>query len=256
MNAPGRPTGDPAIAQREGSPANPAVTHAHAAPPPLLQADRLSHRWGSAPPVLDGLSLELAEGVVTGLLGASGSGKSTLARCLAGLLEPVAGVVRWRGSALPARRTRAQRRAIQYVWQEPLAALSPWQSVLASACEPLEGYGLAPAPARAAVATRMLERLGLRSACLRRRPHELSGGQCQRVALARALLAQPQVLLLDEPFSALDTVTTAALLDDLGGLLAEHRLAVLLISHDRAVVHRLADTVHRLEGGRLRAAAA
>jgi len=228
MSAPGHPLSAPGRSQ--------AVLR--------LRAADLSHRWGAQqPPVLDRVGLDLHEGEVVGLLGRSGSGKSTLARCLAGLLQPSSGGLSLNGQALTAARTLAQRRAIQYVWQEPQCALNPYRSALASAASRLER------PQRAA---QMLQRLGLTQADMQRLPHQLSGGQCQRVVLARALLAEPQVLLLDEPFSALDSVTTAALLQDLGAVLAEHRLAVLLVSHDRALVRHLAQRVLVLEQGRLR----
>ena len=237
MSAPGHPLSAPGRSQ--------AVLR--------LRAADLSHRWGAQqPPVLDRVGLDLHEGEVVGLLGRSGSGKSTLARCLAGLLQPGSGGLSLNGQALTAARTLAQRRAIQYVWQEPQCALNPYRSALASAAEPLEGFGLASRLERPQRAAQMLQRLGLTQADMQRLPHQLSGGQCQRVVLARALLAEPQVLLLDEPFSALDSVTTAALLQDLGAVLAEHRLAVLLVSHDRALVRHLAQRVLVLEQGRLR----
>lgn len=213
-------------------------------------------RGGRSAPVLDGVSLHLAAGEVIGLLGPSGCGKSTLARCLAGMLTPTGGTVRLKGTALGAQRNKAQRRAIQYVWQEPQLALSPYRSVLASAAEPLEVFADMPTQEREATAARMLGRLGLPAAALGRRPHQLSGGQCQRVVLARALLAEPEVLLLDEPFSALDTVATVALREDLRRVLAQQRMAVLLVSHDPALVRSLATRVLRLEGGVLQGAAA
>ncbi len=218
-----------------------------------LRAADLSHRWGPRQPlVLDRVGLDLHEGEVVGLLGRSGSGKSTLARCLAGLQQPASGSLSLNGQALTAARTLAQRRAIQYVWQEPQCALSPFRSALASAAEPLEGFGLASRRERPQRAAQMLQRMGLTQADMQRLPHQLSGGQCQRVVLARALLAEPQVLLLDEPFSALDSVTTVALVQDLAVVLAEHRLAVLLVSHDPALVRHLAQRVLVLEQGRLR----
>lgn len=219
-----------------------------------LMVDRLSHRFGHHAPVLDRVSLHLAPGEVLGLVGASGAGKSTLARCIAGLLAPSAGRVALDGRALGPRRTRDQRRAVQYVWQEPQAALDPRWSILRSALEPLEGFGLASGAEATERASAMLGRLGLAVAATQRRPHGLSGGQCQRAVLARALLAQPSVLLLDEPLSALDTVTTAALMRELEALLEGQPLCVLFVSHDRAAVRRLARRTLRLHGGRLEAA--
>ncbi len=235
---------------------------APAAPPaPRLPADglavhALSHRFGRAAAVLEGVSLHLARGEVIGLVGASGAGKSTLARCIAGLLAPAAGRIVLDGKALGLPRTRAQRQAVQYVWQEPQAALDPRWSVLRSAEEPLAGFGLARGAAATERAAAMLGLLGISRAAAGRRPHELSGGQCQRVVLARALLAQPSVLLLDEPFSALDTVTTAALMREFEALLRDRPLAVLFVSHDRAAVRRLAHRTLCLHEGRVRPATA
>jgi ABC-type dipeptide/oligopeptide/nickel transport system ATPase subunit len=222
----------------------------------VLAVEALSHSYGHGAPVLDGVSLHIAAGEVVGLLGRSGCGKSTLARCLAGMQTPTAGTVRLNGKALGARRSRAERRAIQYVWQEPQLALSPYCTVLASAAEPLEVLAEMPVQARESTAARMLEHLGLPGDALGRRPHQLSGGQCQRVVLARALLAEPEVLLLDEPFSALDTVATVALLEDLRRVLAPQHMAVLLVSHHEALARSLATRVMRLEGGALQSVTA
>lgn len=216
-----------------------------------LQVDALSHRFGRRAPVLDGVSLQLPRGEVVGLIGASGTGKSTLARCIAGLLAPSAGQLTLDGRPLGMPRLREQRRAVQYVWQEPQGALDPRWSVLRSAMEPLEGFGLARGREALERASTVLASLGLSTAAVQRRPHELSGGQCQRAVLARALLAQPSVLLLDEPFSALDTVTTAALMRELEALLHDRPMSVLFVSHDRAAVRRLTRRTLRLHEGRL-----
>jgi ABC-type glutathione transport system ATPase component len=222
-----------------------------AAPFQGLEVEALSQRFGRAARVLDGVSLKLPRGKVVGLIGASGTGKSTLARCIAGLLAPAAGRLALDGRPLGMPRTREQRRAVQYVWQEPQAALDPRWSVLRSALEPLEGFGLAHGAEALERASAMLGSLGLSAAAVQRRPHELSGGQCQRAVLARALLARPSVLLLDEPFSALDTVTTAALMRELATWLDDRPMSVLFVSHDQAAVRRLAQRTLRLRQGRL-----
>jgi len=224
---------------------------APSAPTLGLAVDALSHRFDGGAPVLEGVSLRLPPGEVLGLVGPSGTGKSTLARCIAGLLKPSAGQLTLDGSPLGPRRTREQRRAVQYVWQEPQAALNPRWSVLRSALEPLEGFQLAQGAEATQQASAMLGRLGLSGAAIQRRPHELSGGQCQRAVLARALLATPSVLLLDEPFSALDTVTTAALMRELDSLFGDLPMSVLFVSHDRAAVRRLAHRTLRLHQGQL-----
>jgi peptide/nickel transport system ATP-binding protein len=205
---------------------------------------------GGARPVLDGASLSIDAGEVVGLVGTSGGGKSTLARCIAGLLAPDAGSIVLGDEPLGPRRSRSQRRRVQYVWQEPTLALSPWRSALQSVIEPLEGFAIGLPQERAARAAQALAVLGIDAATAARRPQALSGGQNQRVTLARALVAEPEVLLLDEPFSALDLVTTVALIDELAAAWKRRPCAVLLVSHDREACARLATRVLRLDAGR------
>jgi peptide/nickel transport system ATP-binding protein len=218
---------------------------------PRLEALRLTKSYNGSEAVLDGVSVTLVAGEVLGLVGATGAGKSTLARCIAGIERADNGEIRLDGVALATVRTRLQQRRIQYVWQEPHLALSPYRSVLQAVIEPLEGFDLARASDMADRAAQWLGCMGLDSAAMRRRPDGLSGGQCQRVVLARALAAEPDVLLLDEPFSALDTVTTAALMRLLEQSLATRPLAVLFVSHDERAVKRLASRTIRLSAGRM-----
>jgi ABC-type dipeptide/oligopeptide/nickel transport system ATPase subunit len=219
--------------------------------PPKLVVDKLMKSYRGQTPVLDGASLELHAGEVLGLVGASGAGKSTLARCIAGIEQADSGDVRLDGERLGATRTRPQKQRIQYIWQEAHMALSPLRSALQAVVEPLEGFSLAPAQDRAAQAAHWLGRMGLGSATMQRRPDGLSGGQCQRAVIARALAAEPEVLLLDEPFSALDTVTTVALMRLLQSVLSTRPMAVLFVSHDRQAVRRLASRALCLAAGRL-----
>ena len=218
---------------------------------PGLTVEHLTKSYGGDRWVLDGVSLRLAPGEVLGLVGASGAGKSTLARCIAGIEQADSGAVRLHSVLLGAARTRAQKQRIQYVWQEAQMALSPLRTALQAVIEPLEGFNLAPAQQRAARAAEWLGRMGLDSAAMQRRPDGLSGGQCQRVVIARALAAEPEMLLLDEPFSALDTVTTVALMRLLQQTLATSPLAVLFVSHDRQAVLRLASRTVQLVAGRV-----
>ena len=204
------------------------------------------------------LSLSIASGEVLGLVGRSGAGKSTLARCIAAPEMADGGRITLGGTLLPARRTRAQRRRVQYVWQEPMLALSPYRSALRAVMEPLEGFALCTAEQRPGRAAEALRAVGIDAGMAARRPDGVSGGQCQRALLARASVAEPELLLLDEPFSTLDTVITAALLRELPALLGRRgagssgtSCAVLFVSHDRAVVQRLADRVCSLHDGRL-----
>lgn len=194
-------------------------------------------------PVLKDVTLVLRSGEVLGLVGPSGSGKSTLARVILGI-EPIdSGQMTWHGDPLPAPRSRSLLQRIQYVWQEPRLALSPFATACQAVAEPLEGFALCSREARAGVAAQWLARVGLQGPVVHRRPDGLSGGQCQRVAIARALAAEPELLMLDEPFSALDSITTVALVNLLQQLLADRRadqaLGVLLISHDRSCIEHL-----------------
>jgi len=223
---------------------------------PTLEVVQLTKSYGGRQPVLDGVSVALLRGEVLGLVGATGTGKSTLARCIAGVEQADRGEVRLDGVALAAVRTRSQMRRIQYVWQEAPLALSPFRTALQAVMEPLEGFELGVPSDRAHRAADWLGRMGLDSAAMHRRPDSLSGGQCQRVVIARALAAEPEVLLLDEPFSALDTVTTVALMHLLRRALSTTPMAVLFVSHDRQAVRRLAGRTVQLSEGRLSATGA
>lgn len=179
--------------------------------------------------VLDGLSLAIAPGERVALVGPSGCGKTTLLRIIAGLQTPTAGTVRLAPGATTA-----------MVFQRP--TLLPWQSALDNALFGLRCRG-AVTPAQRDKARRMLTAMGL-GASLQRRPHELSEGMQQRVALARARLVEPELLLLDEPFSALDRARRRALQDDLpAGSPSEPKPAILLVSHAVEEVVRVVDRV-------------
>lgn len=217
--------------------------------PPKLAVRKLAKFYGGQQPVLDGASLELHAGEVLGLVGATGAGKSTLARCMAGIEQADSGDVLLDGMRLGAARTRSQKQRIQYIWQEAHMALSPLRTALQAVVEPLEGFGLVPAQDRPARAAQWLGHMGMDTATMLRRPDGLSGGQCQRVVIARALAAEPEVLLLDEPFSALDTVTTVALMRLLQSVLSTRPMAVLFVSHDRQALRRLASRALCLAGG-------
>ncbi|MER7009779.1 oligopeptide/dipeptide ABC transporter ATP-binding protein, partial [Dactylosporangium sp. NPDC000555] len=213
--------------------------------PPLLEVRGLVRGYGSTA-VLDHVDLTIGAGEVVGLVGESGSGKTTLARAIAGLHAEGTGQLRFAGAALPAglrRRSPALRRRIQMVFQDPDTTLNPSQPVrriLERALRTLRG---APGVAALAARTRLDEDL------LRRRPGQLSGGQKQRVAIARSFAGAPELVICDEPVSALDVSVQAAMLE----LLAEQRertgTAYLFISHDLAVVGYLADRVAVLYRG-------
>jgi NitT/TauT family transport system ATP-binding protein len=186
----------------------------------LLSATHLSKRFANGVEALHDLSFSLSEGDFVSLLGPSGCGKSTALRIVAGLLAPDGGTVSW-GAGKP---------DIGFVFQEP--TLMPWADALTNARLPLDlkavARGEANERARAALA-----RVGLKD-FEKALPRELSGGMKMRVSIARALAARPKVLLLDEPFAALDEITRAALNDDLLRLWREDNLTVLFVTHSVA----------------------
>jgi NitT/TauT family transport system ATP-binding protein len=183
----------------------------------LLSATHISKRFGNGVEALQDLSFALARGDFVSLLGPSGCGKSTALRIVAGLLPPDAGAIAWREG----------KPDIGFVFQEP--TLMPWADALANARLPLDlkHVSRAEGEARAAAA---LARVGLKG-FERAMPRELSGGMKMRVSIARALAARPQLLLLDEPFAALDEITRAALNDDLLRLWHEDGLTILFVTH-------------------------
>ncbi|WP_380282883.1 dipeptide ABC transporter ATP-binding protein [Kitasatospora purpeofusca] len=201
------------------------------------------------PRALDEVAFTLRAGEALGVVGESGSGKTTLARVAMGLSRPDAGEVLLHGrpwSALPERRRRAERSAIQFVQQDPYASADPRFTVARIIGEALPGLRRAERARRCA---ELLDQVGLPAELLSRRPHQLSGGQRQRVAIARALAGRPQVLVCDEPVSALDVSVQAQVLELLDRLRRERAIALLFITHDLAVVRQVADRVLIMRGG-------
>jgi tungstate transport system ATP-binding protein len=196
---------------------------------------------------LDVPALDVIAGEVLGVIGPNGSGKSTLLRILGLLERPDEGRVLFGGRAVDAREALAERRRIATVFQEPLLADA---SVRDNAGLGLRFRGV-PAAEAAARATPWLERPGV-AALAARAARTLSGGEAQRVALARALVLEPEVLLLDEPFSGLDAPTRAALVTDLGAILRADRVTTVFVTHERGEAQALADRVAVLMDGRLR----
>ncbi|WP_131785799.1 ABC transporter ATP-binding protein [Protofrankia symbiont of Coriaria ruscifolia] len=223
----------------------------------VLAAVGLSRRFrlpgGSWQAAVDDVSFELRVGETLGVVGESASGKTTLARLALGLLQPHGGTVTLLGepwSRLPERRRRTLRPRIQVVQQDPLSAFDPRYPVGRLLAEPLELLGL-PRQVRRQRIPELLVQVGLDPALVTRRPRDLSGGQRQRVAIARALATGPEVLVCDEPVSALDVTVQAQILDLLVDLQREFGLAILFISHDLGVVHHLSDQVLVMKDGRV-----
>ncbi len=194
---------------------------------------------------LSGVSFELRAGGTLGLVGESGCGKSTVARCVLRLIEPTSGAVRCRGRdvlAMGRRELRKLRQDLQIVFQNPYASLDPRMTVASIVAEPLVVHGMRRAEARSK-ARELLALVGLRGEHVGRYPHEFSSGQRQRIGVARALALEPDILVLDEPVSALDVSIQAGILNLLERLQAELNLSYLFIAHDLSVVHQISERV-------------
>jgi len=203
---------------------------------------------------LQGLSLQVYPGQTLAIVGESGSGKSTSLRIALGLEAPSQGRVLFDQQDVTGfgwRAFRPLRRRMQLVQQNPFAALDPRFTVFDSIVEPLVSFGLLKGLALEQAARSLIERVHLPVSYLDRLPHELSGGQRQRVAIARALALQPDLLLLDEPVSALDVSVQAQILQLLDELQRELGIAYVLVSHDLAVVANMADHVVVLHQGKV-----
>ena len=206
-----------------------------------------------------GVSLALRPGEVLGLVGESGSGKSTLGRIMAGLYRAETGRVMWAGQNLAGLNRadrRLFRRRVQIMFQDPVSSLNPRFTAGATLEEGLVIHGLgSPAERRAQVAD-LLREVGLPAESARHFSHEFSGGQRQRLSLARALALDPEVLIADEPVSALDVSIQAQVINLLLDLRARRGLTLVLISHDLPLVRVVADRLAVMYGGRLMEVAA
>jgi tungstate transport system ATP-binding protein len=216
------------------------------AAPAVLSVRGLRHRWSRAFAV-EVPALDVHEGEILAVIGPNGSGKSSLVRWLALLETPEEGQVWFRGAPVAEGSRLAVRRRMAAVFQQPLLADT---TVAGNVALGLRFRGVAGAERDVRV-SRWLEWLNV-APLAGRQARTLSGGEAQRVALARALVLEPEVLLLDEPFAALDQPTRTALLADLGAILRRHRVTTVLVTHDRGEAQALADRVAVVIGGRLR----
>ena len=240
-------------------------------PPPLLEVTDLHthfpirrgllRRQVGAVRAVDGVSFAVAKGSTLGLVGESGCGKTTVGRSILRLVEPIGGTIRFAGQDVRGTHgadLRALRRRMQIVFQDPYGSLNPRLTVRAILEEGLVIHRLGSAAERLARMRTALDRTGMPAAALDRYPHEFSGGQRQRIAIARALVLEPELVVLDEPISALDVSIQAQVLNLLGELREQLGLTYLFISHDLAAVEYIADEVAVMYLGRIveRAAAA
>ena len=215
---------------------------------------RLAARIKNEPRLLravDGVDLDIAKGEALALVGESGSGKSTFALSLAGLRPADRGEIRFDGRVLPARRSSADQRRIQMVFQDPYSSLNPRLTVGGMLRELIRVHHVVPAGQADDYCKELLRLVGLGEDAMRAYPRQFSGGQRQRVAIARALVLKPEVLVADEPVSALDVSVQATILNLLRDLRAELGLTLLLISHNLAVVRHLCDRVAVMYLGRI-----
>jgi peptide/nickel transport system ATP-binding protein len=196
------------------------------------------------------LSIELRRGETLGIVGESGCGKSTLARMLVGLDRPDSGEIRLFGETMPAG-SSSLAKTIQYVFQDPIASLNPRKTIGQILEAPLLHLGALDKPARRQRILELVDAVGLAPDHLQRYPHEFSGGQAQRIGIARALAPRPEILVLDEPVSALDVSIQAQILKLLQQLREEFNLSYLFISHDLSVVESISDRVGVMYFGQL-----
>ena len=195
---------------------------------------------------VDGVTLSVQRGEVLGLVGESGCGKSTLARTIMQLVPTTGGTVVLAGRNLTtatAGEIKAARRDMQMVFQDPFASLNPRMTIFDALAEPLLVHGVVPPGQVKARVIELLGKVGLDPRFMRKYPHEFSGGQRQRIAIARALALEPQLIIADEPVSALDVSIQAQILNLLAELVRAMNLTLLFIAHDLSVVKHISDRV-------------
>jgi peptide/nickel transport system ATP-binding protein len=201
------------------------------------------------------VSFTLGESGSLAIVGETGSGKTTVARMIVGLETPTSGSVVLDGELQSDRPTKAQRRRrarlVQMVFQSPMMSLDPRQAIGRAIGEVIEYHAIRSGESVTSRVRELLDAVGLDYRLASSRPQNLSGGQCQRAAIARALAAEPQLLVLDEPVSALDVSTQAQILNLLADLKRDLGISLLTISHDLALVRQLADEVVVMNKGEL-----
>ena len=187
---------------------------------------------------VDGVSFAIRRGETLGIVGESGCGKSTTSRAILGLVKPTSGTIRLTGRA-------------QAVFQDPMASLNPRHTIQEAVTEAMVYHGLAKPLESRERARELLAGVGIWSEALDRYPHEFSGGQRQRICIARALSLRPELLICDEPVSALDLSSRSQVLDLLRELKERHALSMLFITHDLGVVRHIADRLLVMNRGKV-----
>lgn len=203
---------------------------------------------------VDGVTLQVPEGEILGLVGESGCGKSTLARGILQLVRPTSGSVRFNGRELcgmPRHTLDALRPEIQMIFQDPYASLNPRMTVFSALAEPLIAHSRVDRADLPRVVGELMEKVGLAPRYMKKYPHEFSGGQRQRIAIARALALKPRLIIADEPVSALDVSVQAQILNLIAGLCRDENLTLIMISHDLSVVHHLTERIAVMYLGRI-----
>jgi peptide/nickel transport system ATP-binding protein len=228
------------------------------AEPSLLRVEHLVVEYGAGPyrvHAVSDVSFDLRRGETLGLVGESGCGKSTLGRAVLQLLRPTSGSVTFDGIDLTVergKRLRQLRRRVQLIFQDPIASLNPRRRVGDIVAEPLIIAGLREPAERERRVREVLEAVGLDpDLVMQRRPHEFSGGQCQRISIARALVLEPDLVICDEPVSALDVSIRAQILNLLEDMKKRYGLTLIFIAHDLAVVKAVSDRVAVMYLGKL-----
>ena len=231
---------------------------------PLLEVDGVSKRFPVRSGVLgrmkghvhavDRVSLTLHKQETLGVVGESGCGKSTLARMIVRLIEPTEGAIRFKGTDITTLTTKQMRRFrqdIQFIFQDPYASLNPRLKAGGIVAEPLENFPLEAGRSRAERVAALFDRVKLSPAQMGNYPHEFSGGQRQRLGIARALALNPQIIIADEPVSALDVSVQAQIINLMMDLQEELGLSYLFIAHDLAVVQQISHRVAVMYLGRV-----
>jgi peptide/nickel transport system ATP-binding protein/oligopeptide transport system ATP-binding protein len=215
----------------------------------LAKAYSMSGKTGTKPGHLKavaGVNLQIAPGETLGLVGESGCGKSTLGKLILGLTPADRGEILYRGTdltRLSARQIRPYRRQLQMIFQDPFSSLNPRMTVGETLAEPLIIHRLCAAAERHNRIAKLLNQVGLDTTAANRYPHEFSGGQRQRISIARALAVEPELIIADEPVSALDLSVQAQILNLLREIQLQHKLSYLFIAHDLAVVEHVSDRI-------------